>query len=733
MILEQIGNIFSILMNLTGLTLCLFRYFEHPRKTLAFSVIFFLGNMLSNYYWGVYMLVMNDYPNVSSFLAYLGWNLAFMMLVCMQWCLRKEHGIRTFSLLSFIPIPVNLAQLFLYLQFGGIFNNVWQVFWTTASACLSLDTLIGYFRNSKKGAGFPYISAAIFLFITNEFATWTVSCFDWPSEWSNPYNYLSLLNGVFYLLIPLAIAGEYVTEEIIPGDDSRRRLLNIFRPAYTIVVAVCCIGGYFLALWMRGTLSAGIGETGSSDPYSVIAVMLFVVSLIIVSFTITIILVVNSDKESREKVALETARQDAVKSNAAKIEFLVDMSQEIRTPIHAMLGMNEMVLHETTQAERSLPQTREELSQLLSSIRGYSGSITEAGNHLLTIINDILEYSQIEAGRMAIADNAYRLSTVLNDVSNMIISQAKNKGLKYDVIVDGSLPDNLRGDDVCLRKIIGNLLSNAVKYTDHGKIALFVSENKLSGKSHSGEIDLEISVKDTGVGISEEDIATLFDRFERTVSNKDLSADHSGLGLAITKRLLETMGGNISVESRPGRGSTFTATIPQQIISLDPIGDYRVRYEKEPDLRQFRNESFHADHAQILIIDDMAMNHAVIMGLLRKTGIRIETATGGEEAIKHCRNTHYDLILMDQGMPEMDGITVMQHIRKDPESRNIRTPFICLTADTLSGTQENVPSGGFQDYLSKPIDYERLEKMLLKHLPKDKIILIDNASSKTEG
>ena len=195
-------------MNLAGLMLCLFRYYEHARKTLVYALVFFLGNLLSNYYWGVYMLVMHDYPNVSSMFAYFGWNMAFVMLALLQVSLRKEQGIRSFSPLSLIPVPVNIIQLVLYLQYGGIFNNVWQVFWTTVAECLALDNIIYYFKNKKSRQRFPYISVMIFIFLVIEYAEWTSTCFDWPSEWLYPYNYLSLICNFIYVLIPLSFAKE---------------------------------------------------------------------------------------------------------------------------------------------------------------------------------------------------------------------------------------------------------------------------------------------------------------------------------------------------------------------------------------------------------------------------------------------------------------------------------------------------------------------------------------------
>ncbi len=301
--------------------ICLFIYFEHTHKPLSYALIFFLGSFLSNYYWGVYMLVMFDYPNVSSFLAYLGWNIAFVMLVFTLTALRRERGIeglKPVSPIALIPVPLNIAQLILYLQYGGIFNNLWQVFWTTCVAVLSLDSIIRYVKDKKQGAKYPYVDVVVLTYIVLEYVEWTASCFDWPSEALNPYNYASLLVCICFILFPLAFRKEYADDEAGIEKTPENRLMKVFKPIYITVVVVSCIGGYFLALWMRNTLNAGIGEVGESDPFSIIAVMLFVVSLIIVSFTVTIILVVSSEQRNREREALEASRFLAEKSNTAK-------------------------------------------------------------------------------------------------------------------------------------------------------------------------------------------------------------------------------------------------------------------------------------------------------------------------------------------------------------------------------------------------------------------------------
>ncbi len=724
---EQVVNILSIVLNLAGLMICLFIYFEHTHKPLSYAMIFFLGSFLSNYYWGVYMLVMFDYPNVSSFLAYLGWNVAFVMLVFTLIALRKERGIESLkpvSPIALIPVPLNIAQLILYLQYGGIFNNLWQVFWATCVAVLSLDSIIRYVKDKKQGAKYPYVDAVVFVYIVLEFIEWTSSCFDWPSEALNPYNYASLIACGCFVLFPLAFRKEYEDDEADIDRAPENRLMKVFKPIYITVVVVCCIGGYFLALWMRNTLNAGIGQMGESDPFSIIAVMLFVVSLIIVSFTVTIILVVSSEQKNREREALEAARFLAEKSNTAKSEFLANMSHEIRTPINAVLGMNEMIFREGLRARDELPSDRDEIKGIFADICNYAGNIDSAGKNLLSIINDILDFSKIEAGKLEMVDNDYQLSSVLNDVSNMITLKARSKGLSYDVEVDDKLPDTLRGDEVRVRQIVTNLLNNAVKYTENGSVILSVSEKK-DDALDDDELDLVISVKDTGIGIKDEDKDKLFDKFERVDIEKNSTIEGTGLGLAITGSLVEMMGGTIDVESSYGHGSTFTAVIPQKVISEEPIGDFREKFEKSISSRKAKKDPFHAPNAHILVVDDTPMNLTVVKGLLKNTLINIDTALSGEESIRMCEENKYDIVMMDQRMPGMDGITALHRIKDDERSVNAQTVFICLTADAITGAKERYLAEGFNDYLTKPIDSEELEEILVTYLPKEKLKSVD--------
>ncbi len=717
MFLEQMISMFSLVLNLIALTLCLFRYILKPKKTWTYALLFFLAMLLSNYYWCIYILVMNEDPNVSSLLAYFGWNLAFLILPVLVYKMRYEEEKKFFSPISLIPIPLNLVQFFIYIQYGGIFNNIWQETLTTLSICLSINSIMYFLKNRRKGAKFPYTAFVVFIYITFEYIMWTSSCYEWPSEWVNPYNYASVIDALCYILLPLAMIKTYR----MLGEDKEKttgRLQKYIRPIYIGVIMICCIGGYMLAIWMRHTLVLGIRRMGNADPFSVIAVMLFVVSIVIVLFSMAIILVVGFENKVAESEALKEEKTLAERSNAAKSDFLANMSHEIRTPLNGVLGMNEMILMESLKGRDELPDDRGSIRKIFSDICNYSGNINSAGNNLLSIINDILDFSKIEAGRMEIVSTNYKLSSVLNDVSNVIAYKAKDKGLQFDVDVDPSLPDVLFGDEVRIRQVMTNILNNSVKYTRKGSVSLSVRAENREEKN----MVLVTSVKDTGIGIKEEDLKRLFGKFERMDLEKNSSIEGTGLGLAITKSLIDMMGGRIEVESVYGQGSVFTIILPQDIVSDEPIGDFREKFRKSVSDMKAKKEIFHAPKAKVLIVDDTKTNIIVAKGLLRKTEINIDTAESGDQAIGLASVNVYDIIFMDQRMPGMDGLTAMREIKKDEEGINKNTPVICLTADAVSGAKERYIADGFNDYLTKPIDSSALEAMVFKYLPKEKVV-----------
>ena len=404
--------------------------------------------------------------------------------------------------------------------------------------------------------------------------------------------------------------------------------------------------------------------------------------------------------------ATELARMEerrARAANEAKSNFLANMSHEIRTPINAVLGMNEVILRECTDEK----------------ILEYAQNIEGAGRTLLSLINDILDFSKIEAGSMEINEADYDFSSVLNDVYNMVHIKASQKSLQLVFDIDDTLPERMHGDEMRLRQIMVNILNNAVKYTSEGKVTL-----KITGYREFGDmITLKIDVSDTGVGIKDEDKERLFEKFKRLDIDKNKTVEGSGLGLAITSSLLDLMGGSISVESEYGKGSTFTITLPQKVVSDIPIGDFKSKLSETTKERKKYKEKLTAPEAEILVVDDTPMNHVVIRELLKSILARVESARSGEECLKKQHEKKYDIIFLDYRMPGMDGIETLDEIKKDTSSPNKDTPVIVLTANAISGARENFLREGFDDYLSKPIESDKLEDTLIRYLPKEKVIL----------
>ncbi len=443
-------------------------------------------------------------------------------------------------------------------------------------------------------------------------------------------------------------------------------------------------------------------------------------------FLVTVVMVALAQFETvRAKIKQDNALEEARRASEAKTDFLANTSHEIRTPINAVLGMNEMIIRESAKAEKLSGASPMAYHEAFKKIRSYAGNVGSAGSNLLAIINDILDFTKIEEGKMDIVEVEYRLSTVVNDVSNMIYFKAKEKKLAFTTDVDESLPDLLYGDVVRVRQVITNILNNAVKYTDEGSVSLKIVGNR-KGKASDGRpvIELIVSVTDTGIGISEENLGKLFGKFERVDLERNSTKEGTGLGLAISKMLLDMMGGDVRVESTYGVGSTFTVIIPQKVLSEEPVGNFKEKFEKTLGEKKAYRESFRAPEARLLIVDDTKMNLLVATEFLRDTLVGVDTASSGREAVELALQNKYDVILMDQRMPEMDGEETFREIRRHRDGPNIDTPVICLTADAVVGAREKYLSKGFNDYLTKPIDSTYLEMMLRKYIPAEKIELV---------
>ena len=406
----------------------------------------------------------------------------------------------------------------------------------------------------------------------------------------------------------------------------------------------------------------------------------------------------------QQNIRLAQAKQEALSANEAKGKFLAHMSHEIRTPINAVLGMDEMILRESRE----------------QNIKEYAMDIYMAGQTLLSLINDILDFSKIESGKMEIVPAEYDLSSLIHDLAAMASQRAEGKDLSLEIEVSDQLPSRLYGDDVRLRQILTNLLTNAVKYTHEGTVWLRVQAGARQASCESAEPDttvLHFEVEDTGIGIKEEDLPKLAAEFERIEEDRNRNIEGTGLGMSITLQLLSLLGSQLHVESTYGKGSRFYFDLEQQILDATPIGNFEARVRQLAE-----NYSYHArlyaPDAQILVVDDNAVNRKVLRSLLKETDIQVTDAPGGMECLGLVQQTRFDLIFLDHMMPEMDGIETLHRIRQLSDFPCQDTPIVVLTANAVSGAKEKYLAEGFDDFLSKPIIPEKLEQLLLKMLPK---------------
>lgn len=413
-----------------------------------------------------------------------------------------------------------------------------------------------------------------------------------------------------------------------------------------------------------------------------------------------------SDVTENYNHAVELERQMVIAemANRAKSDFLARMSHEIRTPINAIIGMDEMILREGKE----------------SGVKKYAMNIRSAANTLLSLINDILDSSKIESGKLEIVPMEYELDSLLNDVVNAIYLKAADKGLELLINVDENLPNHLYGDDVRIRQVLTNLLNNAVKYTHEGEIR-FTVENR----SRADETLLYFEVSDTGIGIKEKDLPKLCEAFERIEVSRNRNIEGTGLGMSIVSDLLHLMGSQLHVQSVYGEGSTFSFELAQQAVSEEKIGNYeeRIRNMHQGDTYQCR---FLAPQAKLLVVDDNDVNRLVFCNLLKQTRMQITEADSGAACLEAVQNEHFDLIFLDHMMPDMDGVETLQRMRTMTGNRCAQTPVVALTANAVTGAKEKYMELGFDGYVPKPIVSEKLELLIMDLLPAELVEIVED-------
>ena len=470
-------------------------------------------------------------------------------------------------------------------------------------------------------------------------------------------------------------------------DGVSTKIIRDYDNAYRILLAIRNDASKFTVY-----VTSGLWQIyGRVFIYGFACLSAFLLCIILVYRLLTRLMRWQTETNRQMKEAADTA----IAAGKAKSQFLAQMSHEIRTPINAVLGMNEMILRESPN----------------EAIHGYAKNIQTAGRTLLSLINSILDFSKIEDGKMEIIPVKYDIASVIHNLVNSISTRAKAKSLEFIVDVDETLPSVLLGDDVRVTQVIMNLLTNAVKYTEKGSITFSVKD----GGRDADSIYLKISVKDTGIGIKEEDLDKLFESFTRLEEKRNRTIEGTGLGMSIVTKLLAMMESELKVDSVYGNGSEFSFVLRQSIIDEEPIGNYVARLKK-CTIPSESETYLYAPEAKILVVDDNDMNLLVAKNLMHLNGIVPDLAASGEEAIGLIQKNTYDIVFMDHMMPKMDGIETLARLNEEQLLAEGIT-VIALTANAVVGAKETYLNAGFDDYLSKPIDIDHLEEKLAKYLP----------------
>lgn len=420
-------------------------------------------------------------------------------------------------------------------------------------------------------------------------------------------------------------------------------------------------------------------------------------------FIIIFIILFKINEQARENEEKKRIAEDASRYKSA---FLANMSHDIRTPLGGIIGFNELILKECKDPK----------------FHKYSQNIADLAETLLALVNDILDLSKIEAAHMELQSQNYRLSEMLKNIVNMLSPKAAAKNLYFNINVARDIPNELYGDDVQLQRIVANFLTNAVKYTPCGGVEFYVEAEHKTEE----EINLIFKVKDTGIGIRDEDQERLFSKFTRFDQQKNRSVEGTGLGLALSRELVNLMNGTIDFKSTYGEGTTFIVTIPQKIAGKELIGNFHEHLEKEK-AHENTELNFIAPEADVLIVDDDEVNREVFTNMLKRLKVQIDTASNGAECLEKIKHKRYDIIFLDQMMPGLNGLETLEQAKAMTDNMSANVPIIAFTANAILGVKEKLLAAGFTDYLSKPVKSREFENMLSKYLPTEKLQIPDDS------
>lgn len=435
-------------------------------------------------------------------------------------------------------------------------------------------------------------------------------------------------------------------------------------------------------------------------------------AVVIVGLTVGVVMKFQLRVFEKERQLTKEQQKELELIGKSKDAFFASMSHEIRTPINSIIGLNELILREEPSNE----------------IQAYAKNIQNASKMLLSLVNDVLDLSQLEINKMELVQKEYSVSQMLHEVVDMMQIRMKEKELHFIVQVDPKMPSKLFGDDRRIKQILLNILANAVKYTDEGSVTL----NCRFEQTDEDDVLLRISVADTGVGIRKEDLEHLFDAFRRINTEKNHKIEGTGLGLSITKHLLDLMYGEISVDSIYTQGSEFTVVIPQKIVDQTPLGEFTTHMQDERSSTYY-NKTFEAPEARILIVDDDDLNLIITTKLLQDTKMSIDTASSADECLRKTSKKYYNLIIMDYMMQGMNGGELLREVRKQENGLCKDTDVLLLSANVLADKQLEYQQLGFDGLLEKPIDALRLENEVLKHIPEELIEYRRDADTEAKG